>query len=200
MINNIVLENLTHKYGVRFFSLTELEEKYLKPVSDHIEISESTDNFELPEDVVVPDEKYVKYLIELLEEIRENLDSFPFGKCKKGLEEILNEGDFEYPDEIMNDVHELIKKYIYGNDTSVAPSDWLKLEKYIEDAGYIPVPVKVGDDVTPFKLYFDRPIQAMGGIPNTIKTIQLRPYKLKFYDGEMICEELKLCGKCTYYV
>lgn len=152
----------------------------------------------VPTNVITPDETYVKKLLSGLLKIKENLGSWEYKSCSDGLKKLLDEGDFEDGEEIMNAVHELIKKYIYGSDTKVSASDWDKLEKYIIDAGYSPVPVKAGDNIYHFRGYFDRPIPANGGTPDTIKQIQLKPFVLTYEDcGEK--EELKLCGKCTYY-
>ena len=148
--------------------------------------------------IVIPNESYVRKLSDNLMNLRDCLGSWEFNNCRKELEKLLNEGDFDDGEEIINFVHELIKKYIYGSDTKVSASQWEKLEKYIEDAGYIPVSVKAGDDIKLYKSYFDRPIQANGGIPNTIKQIQLKPFILTYEDcGKK--ETVKLCGKCTYY-
>ena len=133
-----------------------------------------------------------------LSTIKNHLGKWEYESYQKGLQQILRTDDFEDGEEIMNDVHELIKKYIYGSDTKVSIDDWQKLEQYIEQAGYIAVPVKAGDNITPYRSYFDRPISANGGTPNTIKQIQLKPFALTYEDcGEK--ETLKLCGKCTYF-
>jgi len=148
--------------------------------------------------VVRPDKSYVRDLIKNLDNIKGYLGEWEFERCEDGLKELLDDGDFEDGEEIIGSVHELIKKYIYGSDTKVSATDWEKLEKYIVDAGYVPVKVKVNDDINRYKPYFDRPIPASGGIPNKIKQIQLKPFVLAYEDnGEK--EMVKLCGKCTYY-
>ena len=119
-------------------------------------------------------------------------------KACKGLEDILASGDFEDPEEIMTSVHETIKKYIYGSDSRVDTADWAKLEKFLLLAGYKQVAVKAGDDINPFRLYFDQPIAADGGTHGTIKSIQLMPFELCYSNGDEIVK-LKLCGKCTYF-
>ena len=110
----------------------------------------------------------------------------------------MDDGDFDETEEIMTTVHELIKKYIHGSDTKVTADSWKNLEAYIKKAGYMAVPISAGDDVTPFRSYFSRPIAAKGGTPNTIKQIQLQPYIITYEDGGET-ETLKLLGKCTYY-
>lgn len=148
--------------------------------------------------VITPNEEYVEKLQQNVSEIKGHLGEWELKNYQEGLKKILTQGDFDDGEEIIGEIHELIKKYIYGSDTKVSATDWDILEKYIINAGYTPVPVKSGDDITPFKSYFDRPIPANGGIPNTIKQIQLRPFVLMYDDcGEK--EEIKLCGKCTYY-
>ena len=148
--------------------------------------------------VIIPNKAYVEKLVSNLSTIKNHLGKWEYESYQKGLQQILRTDDFEDGEEIMNDVHELIKKYIYGSDTKVSIDDWPKLEQYIEQAGYIAVPVKAGDNITPYRSYFDRPIPASGGTPNTIKQIQLKPFALTYEDcGEK--ETLKLCGKCTYF-
>lgn len=56
---------------------------------------------------------------------------YKLGKARNGLEQILSSGDFEDPQEIMNNVHEIIRKYIYGSDSKLNNSDWEKLEKFL---------------------------------------------------------------------
>lgn len=147
---------------------------------------------------IIPDEDYVRTLLEKLSEIKDNLGNPEYDYCRKAFQNILNNGDFDDGEEIIGAVHGTIKKYIYGSDTKVSASDWIALEKYIEEAGYVEIPVKVGDDITPYKSYFERPIPASGGAPNTIKQVQQKPFVLTYEDcGEK--ETIKLCGKCTYY-
>lgn len=191
------LEHLEQKYGSKVLSvmgfLDYLEEKYSgNPVDVTVE--------PLPDDVVIPDKKYVESLIDYLATIKINCNlNYEFEQLKKGLKDIIKRNDFDDAEEIMANVHELMRKHIYGSDTKVSAQDFAKLEKYLEKAGYTAVSVSEGDLITPYKRMFERPIQARGGVPNTIKQIQLKPYTLRFFDGEQIHSELKLCGKCTYY-
>ena len=147
---------------------------------------------------LVPNESYVRRLLTNLSNIEGHLGDYEFARCKKGFQNILNDGDFDDGEEIMDSVHSLINNYIYGSDSKVSQSDWVKLEKYLEDAGYEAVNVKSGDDIAPYRTLFDRPIPASGGTPNTIKQVQLCPYILTYEDCG-VKETLKLCGKCTYY-
>ena len=154
--------------------------------------------FALSAETVVPDRNYVKTLQSGLLSIRNDLGSAEYEHCRKKLQELLDNGDFDDYEEIMNEVHEIIKKYIYGSNTKVSAEEWKHLEKYIGNAGYVAVPVKAGDDITPYRTYFERPIAASGGVANTIKQIQLQPFVL-FYEDSGEKEMVKLCGKCTYY-
>ncbi len=150
--------------------------------------------------IIEPDQDYIRKLYQLASTIEGNLPSISYemGKFTFGIRNILNTGDFDDPEEIMTLVHELIEKYIYGSDTKVSVDEWHIIEKFLSDAGYELLNVSVGDNIIPFKTYFERPIPVTGGIPNTIKHIQLSPYVLSYADsGET--ETLFLCGKCTYY-
>ena len=154
--------------------------------------------FVLSAETVIPDRNYVKTLQSGLLSIQNDLGSAEYEHCRKKLQALLDNGDFDDCEEIMNEVHEIIKKYIYGSNTKVSAEEWKHLEKYIKNAGYAAVPVRAGDDITPYKTYFERPIAASGGVTNTIKQIQLQPFVL-FYEDSGEKEMIKLCGKCTYY-
>ena len=149
---------------------------------------------------VTPDRKYVSGLAKTVGLLMKNIADIKheLGKAQDGLEKILSSGDFDDPEEIMNNVHEIIRKYIYGSDSKLNNSDWEKLERFLLQAGYKPVVVNVGDSIIPFRTYFDQPIAADGGQHDVIKSIQLKPFEIRYSDGEELIT-LKLCGKCTYY-
>ena len=141
------------------------------------------------------DKNYIESVIKNLENIKGTLPDMYYNKVYTKLQDILKNGDFNEPDDIMNSIHETIKKYVYNSSTKVSSEEWKQLEKFIKDCGYTEVDVRPGDDITPFRTYFERPISANNeGTPNTIKEIQLKPFVVK-------CEDslFKLCGKCTYY-
>ena len=141
------------------------------------------------------DKNYIESIIKNLENIKGTLADMYYNKVYTKLQDILKNGDFNEPDDIMNSVHETIKKYVYNSSTKVSSEEWEQLKKFIKDCGYTEVDVRPGDDITPFRTYFERPISANNeGTPNTIKEIQLKPFVVK-------CEDslFKLCGKCTYY-
>lgn len=141
------------------------------------------------------DKNYIESIIKNLENIKGTLPDMYYNKVYTKLQDILKNGDFNEPDDIMNSVHETIKKYVYNSSTKVSSEEWEQLKKFIKDCGYTEVDVRPGDDITPFRTYFERPISANNeGTPNTIKEIQLKPFVVK-------CEDslFKLCGKCTYY-
>ena len=194
-IQNIVV-NLEKQYCCPNLSFLEILDKLEKRYQNHVQVPfvETV----IPNDAVIPDKTYVDKLLSGLHTIKDNLGKWEYDCCKKELQEISCNGDFDDAEEIMCAVHELIKKYIYGSDTKVSAEDWQNLEKYLESAGYVAVPLKAGDSVSPYKLYFDRPIPAAGGVSGTIKQIQQRPFTLTYEDcGEK--DTLKLCGKCTYF-
>ena len=194
---NINLSKLENKYNVKVILLPELltllESRYFaaeKPV------------FVLPDDVVVPNEDYVKKLeadISYIEDVFKN-NPTKLEHIKNGFAKILKDGDFDAPEDIIGEVCGLINDYIYGSDTEVSAEEWEKLEGYIERAGFISVNVNAGDDIRLYTKFFDRPIPASGGKTNTIKQIQKKPYVLKYFDGEEINSDVcKLCGSCTYF-
>ncbi len=154
---------------------------------------------EASKNAVVPDEKYVKRLIEELKNLNGILGTREYDYCEKKLNGILNDGDFDDSEEIMQSVHEVLKKYIYESDTKVKNADWKLLEEYLIKAGYEPVPVKAGDKIKDYAVYFENIIPSDNeGESGTIKLIIKMPYVLTYLDSD-IKEQLKLCGKCTVY-
>lgn len=149
---------------------------------------------------VIPDQKYVRSLIENVAVLQKNSQSIDYELkvLEDGLETVLRNDDFDDPEEIMGQVHELINKYIYRSDSKVTADEWRNLEQFLIQAGYQPVTVAPGNSINPFKKFFERPIPAYGGIPDTIKQIQLKPYTLCYFDGDKP-STLTLFGKCTYY-
>ena len=193
------LLDLEQKYQCSTLSFAEILEDLESRYSECFQSQEeSSIETTISEDVIIPNKAYVEKLVSNLSTIKNHFGDWEYKSYQKRLQQILREDDFEDGEEIMNAVHELIKKYIYGSDTKVSIGDWQKLEQYIEQAGYVAVSVKEGDNIKPYRSYFDRPIPASGGMPNTIKQIQQKPYSLKYRDGDEI-SELKLCGKCTYF-
>ncbi len=187
-----MIKTLNAKYSCTI-DIRELSAKYLK-VNLGIE-----KRIKKPDNIIIPDKSYVKRLIEELEYIRNRLGVREYNYCKGKLDEILNDGDFDDREEIMNAVHEVLKKYIYESDTKVKNADWKFLEEYLKRAGYEPVSVNAGDRIRDYAVYFEQQIPANDrGKAGTIKLISQRPYILKYYDGDSV-EKLKLCGKCTVY-
>lgn len=154
---------------------------------------------ETSQNAIVPDEKYVKRLIAELESLNGILGTREYEYCKEKLNGILQDGDFDDSEEIMSSVHEVLKKYIYESDTKVKNADWKLLEEYLMKAGYEPVPVKAGDRIRDYAVYFENVIPSGNeGESGTIKLISQRPYVITYLDGG-VREQLKLCGKCTAY-
>lgn len=202
-MNNI--STLEKRYNSEVIPLDRLLKILEKRYSDIRSSAQEplVDTFVIPGGVVIPNKEYVKKLIRNLSGLKKKAVQFTgkypeYQKFEKGLYNVQEQGEFDDPEEIMTAVHGLIEKYIYGSDSKVSPTEWPALEEYIEQAGYSAVPISEGDDVRPYRLYFTRPISATGGTPYTVKQIQLKPYTLKFFDGDKT-HEMKLCGKCTYY-
>lgn len=187
-----IINELNRKYNC-FIDILELSEKYSNLNIGREKKDEKHDN------IIVPDKAYVKRLIDELVYLRGKLGTREYNYCMGKLKEILQDGDFDESEEIMSSVHEVLKKYIYESDTKVKNADWNFLEEYLKRAGYEPVPVKAGDRIRDYAVYFDNQIPASDiGKRGTIKLISRRPYILKYYDDGSV-EELKLCGKCTVY-
>ncbi|MDE5771652.1 MAG: hypothetical protein K2I06_08530 [Ruminococcus sp.] len=148
---------------------------------------------------VVPSETYLKYLMRELENLNGILGTREYNYCMEKLDDILQNGDFDDGEEIMQSVHEILKKYIYGSDTKVKNTDWKLLENYLMKAGYEPVAVKAGDRIRDYAVYFENVIPSGDlGEQGTIKLISQKPYVITYLDGG-VKEQLKLCGKCTAY-
>jgi hypothetical protein len=149
-------------------------------------------------DYLVPNEQYVETLIEKLENLVDILGNREYTRCKEALNKVLDDGDFDDAEDIMLSVHEALEKYIYKSDTKVALSDWKYLEQYLMEAGYTPLDINVGDNIKDSVKWFEYIIHVSNGVSGTIKNIFVKPYTLKYFDGDNV-EELKLLGKCTVY-
>ncbi len=149
-------------------------------------------------DYLVPNEQYVETLIEKLENLVDILGNREYTRCKEALNKVLDDGDFDDAEDIMLSVHEALEKYIYKSDNKVALSDWKYLEQYLMEAGYTPLDINVGDNIKKYAKCFESVIPTSGGVSGTIKNIFVKPYTLKYFDGDNV-EELKLLGKCTVY-
>lgn len=178
--------------------LKELEERYCG--SRPVKAPPKTKTKVLKPDHIMPDRNYVIKLLKMVEQLKNHIEGIKYelGKAYDNLEKVIDSDDFDDPEDVMNAVHETIRKYIYESDSKVNNSDWAELEQFLILAGYKPVKVEAGDDIYPFRTYFNQPIAAEGGTQGTIKSIQLKPFELSYYNGDDV-EKLKLCGKCTYY-
>ncbi len=162
------------------------------PVNDTVKVS-------IDSDVVIPNEDYVKKLIENLDKLSDKLGDREYTRCKEDLNKVLDDGDFDDADDIMQVVHGALEKYIYKSDSKVSLDDWKYLEQYLMDAGYKPINANVGDSIKDYAKYFEHAIPASdSGISGTIKIITQRPYVIKYLADDNV-EQLKLCGKCTIY-
>ncbi len=187
-----MINELNRKYDC-FIEIQKLSAKYLNVSIGREKKDEKSRN------IIVPDKAYVKRLIDELSYIKGKLGEREYNYCREKLNGILCDGDFDDSEEIMSSVHEVLKKYIYESDTKVKNADWKFLEEYLKRAGYEPVPVKSGDNIKDYAVYFENVISSNGiGKSGTIKLIRQRPYMLKYYDDDSV-EECKLCGKCTIY-
>ncbi|MDE6102564.1 MAG: hypothetical protein K2F73_06280, partial [Ruminococcus sp.] len=176
-----------------------LSAKYLqKPVVQKKPVIQKTP-VRKQENVIIPDETYVNRLIAELKHLNGILGAREYNYCMKKLEEILQDGDFDDSEDIMIAVHEALEKYIYRSDTKVRSADWKLLEEYLIKAGYEPVPVKKGDRISDYVVYFENVIPASDkGIKGTIRVISQKPYIITYIDGNEP-QKMKLCGKCTVY-
>ena len=173
--------------------LYDLEKRYRKPEKIRVRSLETG--------VIKPDRNYLVNLINAVKRLITTTKSinYELNALLRKLEDILRSDDFDDSEDIMNQVHRFIEKYIYGSDTKVSQDEWKHLDEFLKFAGYSPINVSPGDKIDHFKSFFERPIAASGGESQTIKHIQLKPYTLRFYDDDEKIIHLNLCGKCTYY-
>lgn len=185
------INELNRKYNC-YIDISELSRKYAN-------ISTVVEKEKKPDNIIVPDRAYVKRLVDELIFLRGKLGDREYKYCREKLNDILWNGDFDDSEEIMQAVHGALEKYIYGSDTKVKHPDWKFLEEYLVKAGYEPVPVKAGDRVKDYAVYFENIIPSgSDGESGTIKLISQKPYVITYLDGGAR-EQLKLCGKCTAY-
>lgn len=150
---------------------------------------------------IIINQDYMKYIIKEAEKLEDNIACG--SKLSNELKSIKINADYdEYDDieDIIINLHQVIKKYAYDLDTRLSTWEWREVLAFIEKCGFHKVDVKIGDSIIPYRSYFERPIRSTDnrGIPNTIKSIQKIPMEAHFYDGfEQI--NIKLGGKCVYY-
>lgn len=129
--------------------------------------------------------------------------SYEFGKFKAGFEKAVNKYQNDHDKEnLINAVHEAIKKYVYESDSKLGNEAWNKVASWLENIGYKSINAKPGHSINPIRAYFDRPIMVKTSDKSrdmTIKQVQLQPRVLKIkIDGET--QTYKLGGKCTYHM
>ncbi len=194
-----IINDMRQNTAVKTVSPTTQKQQNVPEKKAPVSRPQTVKTAETSQNVVVPDEKYVKSLISGLVSLNGILGKREYDYCSEKLDEILQDGDFDDSEEIMQSVHEVLKKYIYQSDTKVKNADWKFLEEYLVKAGYEPVPVKAGDRVKDYAVYFENIIPSgSDGESGTIKLISQRPYVITYLDGGAK-EQLKLCGKCTAY-
>lgn len=149
--------------------------------------------------------KTIQSTMGTLESAMEQNVSYEFGKFKSGFEKAVNEYQNDHDeDDLINAVHETIRKYVYESDSKVGigTEAWNKVESWLENIGYKSINAKPGDSLNPIRTYFRTPIPSATSVKSqnmTIKQVQLQPRALKIkIDGETV--PFKLAGKCTYYV
>ncbi|MBO5105229.1 MAG: hypothetical protein J6B74_09265 [Ruminococcus sp.] len=185
------INELNRKYNC-YIDISELSRKY-------VNISTVVEKEKKPDNIIVPDKAYVKRLVDKLTFLMGKLGDREYKYCREKLNDILWNGDFDDSEEIMQAVHGALEKYIYESDTKVKNADWKFLEEYLKRAGYEPVPVKVGDRINDYAVYFETVIPSNNmGKSGTIKSISQSPYIIRYYDDDSV-EKIKLCGKCTVY-
>ncbi len=145
-------------------------------------------------------ENYIDALLKNLEPLKGALQDRFIQRITKDLKEI--DTDDDDIDEIMGDIHKTIEDNIYDSLSRVKREHIPKLEKYLQQAGYQPVPVKIGDNIHDFVEYFSStfPEPTFSASQwDKIKAIDTKPYQKKYTSTDDDEEVLKLRGSCVYY-
>ena len=159
-----------------------------KPVKDHRSI--------------LPDEKYVRKLISEAEKLDVvYAGNYRYGNLMNGLHNILDNGDFDDPEEIMSEVYSVFKEDVYNALKGVKPESVPFLEEYLVRSGFSKADVKVGDSLERTIDYWKDtfPAECSDISKNKcIKCIHEHPYDL-YYICDNKENHLVLKGSCTYY-
>ena len=209
-VNNTI-ENLYQKYQP-FEVLENLWQKYVSTAVAEIQKNTSTEESQPPEKekpesekppVAPPKpltfaQKYIKNLLENAKSLEGILKDRHLNGLREALEAIDTDDDI---DDIMEAIHNAVRTNVYESITKVDLRNIPRLEKYLEDSGYKPIPVKVGDkladNIDYFECYFKEPT-LITRLYNLIKKIDIKPYRIEYKSGEKV-KELILKGQCVYY-
>lgn len=153
------------------------------------------------QDVITPDENYVHFLKENAVMLEGALPDRFYKAFIKDLDEVLDEEDFDDPQEVMVAVHGTIQTNIFESFSRVKPDKKPVLEQFLQTAGYVPLNLKAGDNITTCTRFFQHMFPETSFHPEQeklIKQIDIQPYRI-CYDDDGTTEELLLKGDCTYY-
>ncbi|HAJ97082.1 MAG TPA: hypothetical protein DCO72_05045 [Ruminococcus sp.] len=161
-----------------------------------------TKSFVPPEqNLIIPDENYINFLKENAGILEGALQERFYRNFIKTLDSVLDDGDFDDPEEIMCDVHGAVEKNIFDSFSRVKRDNIPVLDKFLKIAGYVPLNIGAGDNVLNCAEYFQQLFPEKPSNPNQknlIKQINTQPYQL-CYDNDGTPETLVLKGDCTYY-
>jgi hypothetical protein len=149
-------------------------------------------------------EVYFRSVMKNIDALEKNLDAHDFTRFKTECEKIKAKIDaHEYDAEkIMNNLHSIIEKYVYGSDTKLDSDNWKEVEKWLSRHEYYDHIYKPGDylfkeDIRNFKQLIPAPTDNPDD-NGAIKTIIQQPRTLSIYIDDKK-KEFLLAGKCTYW-
>ena len=151
--------------------------------------------------IVTPDKAYVTSLKEKTSILKNILDERYYKGLIKTLDALLEDGDFDDPEEIMENIHNAISQNVFKSFSRVKVADIPTLEKFLKIAGYCPLNVKEGDSIIKFSEYFEQAFKENctdETLSNQIMKIDVQPYQI-FYDNDGIKDKLLLKGSCVFY-
>ena len=203
---NSIIDGLCSKYMLEDVEdiVALLHKKYniVNPVSDSKPISENKAKTEpvINRNVVLVNEDYILKLYQNTESLKGIISDRDYnGFCDK-LNDIIDNDDYDDPEEVMSEIHNAIDKYIYGSFVKIASEKVKILKDYILKADY----KKIG----PFKTikngnarYYESMFPEMvndAELDGKIKTINKEPYVITYLNDESE-EEFVLRGSCVYY-
>jgi hypothetical protein len=149
-------------------------------------------------------EVYFRSVMKNIDALEKNLDAHDFTRFKTECEKIKAKIDaHEYDAEkIMNNLHSIIEKYVYGSDTKLDSDNWKEVEKWLSEHEYYANAYEPGhhlfkSDIRNFKQLIPAPTDNPSD-DGVIKTIIQQPRTLSIYIDDKK-KEFLLAGKCTYW-
>lgn len=145
--------------------------------------------------------EYIESLETSLEKVKPVLLTADYNGMKKTLDKIIQDDEYDDPEEIMCTLHNKIEKHIYRSFSKVKTEQKIYISRFLEEAGYALVEVTEGSDAKLNAQYFEEmfPINTDDiNLKGKISKVDNQPYEIAYYDDNNT-EKMILGGICAFY-